>query len=108
MNDLISLLQPHETLERCGLVVDGELIEVTNIHLNPLKGFRMDPTEMLPLIEKASASWHTHPQEDPELSEEDYAGFTQWPKLVHHIVGVREGVPTVESYEIVGGLVIKK
>jgi proteasome lid subunit RPN8/RPN11 len=108
VNDLTSLLQPNQPNEICGLVVKGQIVELDNIHPEPTKGFRMEPIELLHYIEDATASWHTHPDSDPGLSEEDYAGFTQWPKLVHHIIGVRAGVTTVETYDIIDGLVIKR
>jgi proteasome lid subunit RPN8/RPN11 len=107
VNDLISLLKADELEERCGLIVDGEIIEITNIHDQPELGFKMKPEELLEYIATATASWHTHPTTDPGLSEEDYAGFTQWPRLVHHIVGVRDGKPAVESYSVIDGLVLK-
>ena len=107
MLDLISLLSPNQPLERCGLIIDDEIVEITNIHEKPDNGFRMDPAEMLDTIERASATWHTHPVSDPILSESDYEGFCQWPNLVHHIVGVRDGEPTVETYKVTDGLVIK-
>lgn len=107
MIDLTSLLSPNQLNERCGLIVDGDIVEITNIHENPEKGFRMDPAEMLESIEHATATWHTHPISDPVLSEADYDGFRQWPDLVHHIVGVRDGKPAVESYIVIDGLVIK-
>lgn len=107
MKDLISTLRPNDEHERCGLVINGKIIEVANTHPEPDKGFRMDPKILVKKIEKAEATWHTHPKSDPVLSEEDYAGFTQWPKLVHHIIGVRDGKVEVESYKVDNGLVMK-
>lgn len=107
MLDLISLLSPNHLNERCGLIIDGEIVEITNIHEKPDNGFRMDPAEMLIHMGSATATWHTHPVSDPVLSEADYEGFCQWPDLVHHIVGVRDGEPTVETYKVLNGLVIK-
>ena len=107
MQDLISLLLPDDLDERCGLIVNDKIVEITNIHLEPTKGFRMDPEELMARVDDATATWHTHPASDPGLSEQDYAGFTQWPNLVHHIIGVRDGEPTIESYRVTNGLVIK-
>lgn len=107
MLDLTSLLRPNDINERCGLIVNGKAVVIKNVHPEPAKGFRMDAAQLLAKAEKATATWHTHPTTDPNLSEEDYAGFMQWPSLVHHIIGVRDGTPTVESYKIVDGLVVR-
>lgn len=107
MTDLTSLLTLSDINERCGLIVNDEIVEVTNVHPDPTKGFRANPEELIKLAGIASAMWHTHPNADPAMSEEDYFGFSQWPNLVHHIVGVRDGNPAIESYTILDGLVIK-
>lgn len=108
MNELISLLDPSDPKERCGLVMaDGTIAEITNIHPEPEQGFHMNPAELVLLVDDAVATWHTHPSSDPALSGEDYEGFCQWENLVHHIVGVRNGEPAVETYQVVNGLVFK-
>ena len=103
---LLAQLEPGDTVERCGLVVNGKVRELKNIHLDPAKGFRIDPAQLLKYVGKATATWHTHPFSSPDLSEEDYAGFSQWPQLVHHIVGYRDGVPSLQSYAVDDGLVV--
>lgn len=108
MKDLISLLGSDDTKEKCGLIVKGKILELTNIHEKPETGFRMDPQQLVEHVGEATATWHTHPKSTPVLSEEDYAGFTQWPELVHHIVGVRNGNVEVETYQVKNKLVVKR
>jgi proteasome lid subunit RPN8/RPN11 len=89
--------------ERCGVIAaDGSIMEVPNIHEEPVKGFHMEPTCFLVAVEAgAVATWHTHPGRDPNLSEEDMAGFRAWPQLEHHIIGIRDGEPTVHSFRVI-------
>lgn len=86
---------------------DGAVIELTNVHSNPIQGFRMDPSDIVLHFSDATATWHTHPGADPNLSEEDYAGFLQWPELIHHIAGLRDGEPTVCSYQVLDGVLVQ-
>lgn len=107
MLDIISFLTAEGTPERCGIITKaGEVLELANIAENPVVGFRFDPSEILEHFESAKATWHTHPGSDPNLSEADYAGFTQWPDLDHLIVGLRDGQPTVSRYQVVSGVVV--
>ncbi|WP_037500759.1 hypothetical protein [Sphingomonas jaspsi] len=94
--------------ERCGVITAaGELLEIENIHTDPVKGFHMDPLSFLKAIEDgATATWHTHPAADPNLSEDDRQGFAQWPELTHHIVGIRDGEPTVHSFAFVNDILV--
>jgi len=94
--------------ERCGVVMpDGEIVEIKNIHANPVEGFHMEPRAFLGYVENgAVATWHTHPGNDPNLSQEDYEGFHAWPNLVHHIVGIRDGEPAVHSFKFVDGVLV--
>lgn len=89
--------------ELCGVILaDGDIMQLPNIHEEPVKGFHMDPAAFLEQIEAgAVATWHTHPGRDPNLSEEDMGGFRQWPNLVHHIVGIRDGEPGVHSFRVI-------
>lgn len=95
--------------ERCGLIgARGGFIEIENVHAQPEAGFHMEPGAFLAAIKKgARATWHTHPGKDPNLSEEDMAGFRQWPGLKHYIVGVRDGEPCVVCFEIKNDIVVK-
>jgi len=88
---------------------DGSLVEIENIHSDPALGYRMNPEGVLPFISAnaVTGTWHTHPGGDPNLSQEDYAGFLQWPELKHIIVGEVAGVPAAEVYVVDNGLVVK-
>lgn len=105
---LLKLYDPAHPLERCGLITArGRVIEIDNVHTSPELGYRMDPKQVLEHLDKTVATWHTHPDSDPNLSQEDYAGFSQWPALKHYIVGMREGKPTVDAFEIKKGVILK-
>lgn len=104
---LETLLQKGDTEERCGLILkDGTIVEIDNIHEDPTDGFKMDPVQVLPYLEEAVGTWHTHPDTDPNLSGEDYSGFLSWPNLTHSIVGWRDGQASVQRYMIKDGLVV--
>ena len=104
---LLETLTPVGTPERCGVVTaTGELVEIPNTHPEPQHGFFMCPISLLRVAADAVATWHTHPGSDPNLSDEDYAGFMQWPQLQHHIVGVRDGKPTVHTFEVRNGVLV--
>lgn len=98
----------HGMPELCGVIMpDGDFVEVPNIHAEPALGFHMEPRTFLGLLGLgAVATWHTHPGKDPNLSDEDLVGFQQWPNLEHHIVGIRDGVPTVHSFKVDDGIVV--
>lgn len=95
--------------ERCGLIgARGGFIELKNIHAEPELGFHMDPGPFIEGVEKgAVATWHTHPGKDPNLSEEDKAGFSQWPTLLHYIVGVRDSEPFVQCFALEDDIIMK-
>jgi proteasome lid subunit RPN8/RPN11 len=103
------ILKSDDTQERCGLEMsDGTLVEIQNIADDPIGTFEMDPQAVLPLIQSGQvvATWHTHPQQDPSLSGEDYSFFLSWPDLKHKIVGVRDGQNMTLTYEVADGLVL--
>jgi proteasome lid subunit RPN8/RPN11 len=76
---------PHE---RCGFVLKtGEIVEVVNICQTPEMGFDMCGDDLIKYSPIAAASWHTHPDEDSNLSAGDYQSFLNWPELEHYIVG---------------------
>lgn len=72
--------------ERCGLILEGEiLVEVENIHPDPENFLMMPESEMH--RDGIIGTWHTHPNTTPNLSIEDYKWFESYPHLKHHIVG---------------------
>ena len=111
MNDinsqLIELLDPDMPDERCGFVLkDGSLVEVKDIHEEPQLGFHMDPAELILYVDAAAATWHTHPQTSPNLSQDDYAGFLAWPNLQHHIVGRTPTGIEIRTYVVEDGVLV--
>lgn len=94
--------------ELCGVILaDGTVMQLPNVHEEPEKGFHIDPECFLKEVEAgASATWHTHPGRDPNLSEEDMSGFRSWPDLTHHIVGIRDGAKAIASFKVLDGGVV--
>ena len=85
---LTKLFAEGATNERCGLVLKrGKLVEVHNAHPNPDKGFVISAGAMHEHGDKVIGTWHTHPDASAALSQDDYHGFTNWPGLIHYIVG---------------------
>ena len=104
----------HWTPEDTGAGDCFEIIENETRHTvnkwrkRPEVGFHMEPKAFLAGINSgATATWHTHPGKDPNLSEEDMAGFRQWPQLRHYIVGIRDGQPYVQCFAIENGILLK-
>jgi len=92
MNAIVSKLlkkyDPTHELEKCGLVIGNKLVESSNCHSEPTKGFVIPAEFMLKYEDTATGTWHTHPNDKANLSHEDYAGFSQWPDLFHYIIGI--------------------
>lgn len=104
---LETLLQPGDAAERCGFILkDGTIVEIKNVAPQPNEGYEMDPVEMLPHLDDAVATWHTHPDTDPNLSGDDYSGFLSWPDMEHVIIGQRNGQNVVTRYKVEHGLVV--
>lgn len=102
------LLKPDDKDERCGLILkDGTVVELENVHEAPREGYRMRPSDALPHLENLAGTWHTHPDSDPNLSEEDRNGFLAWPDLEHFIVGRRNGAVFVTKYVVEDGMVLQ-
>lgn len=65
---------PHEA---CGFILDdGEIVEIANIHPDPLRGFSMSGQDILNKLDKESLSriigiWHTHPKGTIKPSKTD-------------------------------------
>ena len=77
-----------EGTERVGLILDdGEVVELENKASEPEENFLVSPLDLIKYSEKAVASWHTHPNDDNNLSSQDYLGFVSWPHLTHYIIG---------------------
>lgn len=85
---LLKKLKADDKLERCGLVLKGnKIIECENQHNNPARGFYLSPEDLVKYEDEMTGTWHTHPGQTANLSQEDHVGFNQWPRLLHFIVG---------------------
>ena len=73
--------------ERCGYIVNGKVVEVQNCHADPEHGFLVKAEDIVKYADSASATWHTHPGQDANLSTDDFIAFLNWPKLKHYVVG---------------------
>jgi proteasome lid subunit RPN8/RPN11 len=103
---LETILKSGDTEERCGLLLtDDTVVPIKNIANDPVMGFLMDPTEVLPYLTegKIKGTWHTHPQGPADLSNDDLRGFLAWPNLVHYIIGP-DGIL---CYRVDNGAVVK-
>ena len=104
---LETLLQPNDVDERCGLILkDGTIVEIENVAAVPDKSYKMNPVEVIKHADNIAATWHTHPDSDPNLSGADYTGFLGWPGLEHFIIGRRNGKVTVTKWIVENGLVL--
>lgn len=106
---LETLYNPDDTEERCGLVlVDGTLVEVENIAEDKANSYVMNPSAVLPFLIAGAitGTWHTHVNDDPNLSGEDHEGFRAWPDLDHFIIGLRAGHPCVVKYRFDRGVLV--
>ncbi|MGN6820272.1 MAG: Mov34/MPN/PAD-1 family protein [Sphingomonas sp.] len=106
MLDMLDLNNPNE---RCGFVLhDGTIVEIENCAEDPTRSYLMNSKQALPFIadDEVKATWHTHPQGEPNLSGEDYAGFLGWPDLEHIIIGIRDGKKCMMTYKVEDGVVI--
>jgi proteasome lid subunit RPN8/RPN11 len=85
---LNEMLSPEGTPERGGLLLnDGTIVEFTNHHPEPIEGFTPDPFDVLPHLDAAIGTWHTHPGGTANLSAEDASTFVGWPTWRHAIIG---------------------
>lgn len=102
--DSISLLERwNAQVERCGFVLlDGEVVEVTNSHPDPASGFRMAAEDWERYRTLIAATWHTHPRTGANLSMVDYCLFLSQPEWAHYVVS-RD---TVRCYYVEGGKVL--
>ncbi len=78
-----------EGAERVGFIAGDVITEVKNAAENPNTGFYVGPEDIIKHTEDSEswATWHTHPNQNSNLSGEDHRMFLQWPNLVHFIIG---------------------
>lgn len=88
--------------EQCGLILKGnQIVECPNVHPQPELGFEIDPESIIRHEEKMVGTWHTHPEGNASLSDEDYTCFLNWPHLEHYIIAKEE----VSRYYVKEGIV---
>ena len=104
VSQLLSNYDKNEPQEKCGLILlDGTIIEVENVHPEPERGFKIPAAKLAEYDDDLYGTWHTHPRDTANLSEEDYKGFSQWADLRHFIIGI-DGV---RCFELEAGLVVE-
>lgn len=92
-NKLIELLQPFYSntgVERVGFIIGSNtIVEVPNDASDPENGFAVSPENIDIYVEGkgATASWHTHPGKDSNLSGEDFRMFKAYRDMKHYIIG---------------------
>lgn len=88
MQELFALHQPNGP-ERCGVILDdGSILELENVHPDPVNYFAMDKAAVD--ASNVVATWHTHPRTGPCLSVGDFRSFVSMPRLLHYIVAATE------------------
>lgn len=72
--------------ERCGFILkDGTQIEVPNVHSDPMNFFKIDQAEIDKYIGDIAIFWHSHPNNNLNLSLTDYFSFLAYPDHKHRI-----------------------
>jgi proteasome lid subunit RPN8/RPN11 len=101
---MLSLLDKFEgPKERVGFILkDDTIVEVDNICGDPENGFEVRAEDLIRYEDEMAATWHTHPGKNANPSMADIPGFTNWPHLLHYIVGT-DGV---RCFAVKGGKVV--
>jgi len=70
--------------EACGVIVNGQAVQITNVHSEPEAFFQMADDELLAVYEQGipSAVWHSHPNDDPAPSTADLDGHPPGMKML--------------------------
>lgn len=80
----------------------GKVVEFRNQSASPTMTLMVDRDEMAPYMAKATATWHTHPKNNVNLSAPDHAMFLTLPSLRHYIVTERR----IRAFEVRNGKVM--
>lgn len=73
----------HQKKELCGYITaDGSTVQLQNFSTNPEKEISIN-LEDVP--SDAIGLWHSHPNNDVNLSVEDYINFLHFPEYIHRI-----------------------
>ena len=87
MHELLKFYRD-EGPELVGVVMqDGAIVEVENRSPEPNDSCVIDPAFLAENDDKMKATFHTHPGKNANLSGEDYQAFSNWPDLLHYIIG---------------------
>jgi len=78
---LVRKAQQAAPFEACGFIMeDGDIIEIANVSLAPMRAFKMDRDEMFEKlcdrVDFIQGIWHTHPGGSCHPSETDLDGIT--------------------------------
>lgn len=83
--NLLTLWDDH--IERCGFILKNKRpVEVQNRHEDPTSGFRISEEDLQTYLGRAIATWHTHPNDNPNLSIPDYFLFSRLSEMDHVII----------------------
>lgn len=73
--------------EICGVITASQLVALQNVSPSPELGFDLAAEDVIEWMDKAWATWHTHPNMPSNLSGADYNTFMAWPDHYHFISG---------------------
>ena len=77
--------------ERCGFILkDGTLVEVPNIHQEPSNFFTIDSEEIKKHLDQIECFWHSHLDDNLNLSLDDYLSFLAYPDQRHRIYNSKD------------------
>ena len=77
----------HPEVELCGVILkDQTVIHVENKSANPYSTFEISEDDIQKTgLENIEIFWHSHPNNDENLSLQDYRSFLQYPHHKHRI-----------------------
>lgn len=86
MDKLVSIVHSFDR-EKCGFILlSGIIIEVDNIHENPINNFAIADKDIdYYVLDNIAAFWHSHIENDSNLSIPDYKSFLKYPNHYHVI-----------------------
>ena len=73
--------------EFVGFIIGSKIIQVPNISPEPDTSFMVSVKDIISYADEADYFFHTHPNQDSNLSHEDFIGIKNWPSLTHCIIG---------------------
>lgn len=86
MSELISKVYSFDQ-ENCGFILNtGEIVVLQNLHPDPVNNFAISDEDILNYgLENILAFWHSHLNNDTNLSTNDYKAFLNFPDHYHII-----------------------